>query len=311
MSKLRQLRTLFRLLAGDAPADVDWMSVLALANETLVTPQIYSAALRTDHLLSLPADVRVFLHEVWRRNRERNRRLFGQLDVAVAVLNSAHIVPTLLKGAALWAIQGRPENHDRILTDLDLLVAPGEAQAAVEALELAGFAPLALVDDPASHVIAELGRPEDVGIIDLHGRAPGPARLALEALALPGQLLDIQWDGLRAKAPSPALQVFLLVLHDQFQDGGYWRGEFALRHLLDIAALSRFPGGVDWTIGEELARTRLVRNARDAQLLSAAKFCDALAPPSAGRTWVHLQHARRCAQFAWPSLNDFFRSLAG
>ena len=310
MSKLRQLKALSSLLAGETPRDIDWMSVLALANTALVTPQIYSAARRSGTVSRMPAEVRAFLHEVWVRNRERNRRLFAQLRDATSALNSVGLEPTLLKGAAFWATVGRPAQHDRILTDLDLLVGEQDAAVAVRALQAAGFATIERGAE-LTHTVAELGRPQDVGIIDLHIRPPGPEALARAAMAVPGQTLSLSWDGVRAKAPSPALQVFLLVLHDQFQDGGYWRGEFVLRHLLEIAALSRQPGGVDWSVVAGLAQTRLVRNVTDAQLLAAATICGALAPKTARRPWVQLQHARLCAQFAWPHLNPILVQFSG
>ncbi len=147
-------------------------------------------------------------------------------------------------------------------------------------------------------------------MIDLHWRPPGPEYLSVAAMAFPRQTLRVAWDGVRARAPSPALQVFLMVLHDQFHDGGYWRGEFSFRHLLEIAALSRRPGAVDWSVVETLARPRLVRNATDAQLLAARRMCGALIPRTAERPWIQLQHARRCAQFGWPQLNGFFRLLS-
>lgn len=310
MSKLRQLKALSSLLAGETPRDIDWMPALALANTALVTPQIYSAALRSGTVWQMPAEVRSFLHEVWVRNRERNRRLFAQLRDATSALNAVGLEPTLLKGAAYWATMGRPSQHDRIMTDLDLLVGEEEAAAAVRALQAAGFCTLDRGTE-LTHTVAELGRPQDVGIIDLHIRPPGPEALARAAMAVPGQTLSVSWDGVRAKAPSPALQVFLLVLHDQFQDGGYWRGEFVLRHLLEIAALSREPGGVDWSVVARLAPTRLVRNVTDAQLLAAATICGALTPKTARRPWVRLQHARLRAQFAWPHLNPILVQFSG
>jgi hypothetical protein len=311
VSRLRQLKALSSLLAGEVPRDLDWMSALALANAALVTPQIYSAALRSGTLSRMPVEVRTFLHDVWVRTRERNRRLFTQLRDATSALNSVGLEPTLLKGAAYWAALGRPPQHDRILTDLDLLVGAEDAAAAVGALEAAGFGTVNRGAELSRHTVAELGRPQDVGIIDLHTRPPGPEDLARAAMAVPGQTMSVSWDGVRAKAPSPALQVFLLVLHDQFQDGGYWRGEFVLRHLLEIAALSRQPGGVDWSVVAKLAQTRLVRNVTDAQLLAAAAICGALVPKTARRPWVRLQHARLRAQFAWPHLNPLLVQLSG
>jgi hypothetical protein len=287
------------------------MSVLDLANHALVTPQVYSAALGAGTLDRMPGEVRDFLHEVWSRNRRRNRRIFAQLGEATAALNAAGIEPILLKGAAFWTAVGRPEDHDRILTDLDIMVAPDRAQAAVDALVAAGFDIVGPLDDVAKHTVCELGRPDDVGIIDLHTRPPGLEDLACAAMEAPGQLEPVVWDGLRARAPSPALQVFLMVLHDHFQDGGYWRGEFVLRHLMEIAALSRRPEGVDWAVVARLAQTRLVRNVTDSQLLAAASLFGALTPATARRPWVRLQYARLCAQFSCPGLSPLLVHFSG
>jgi hypothetical protein len=306
VSRLRQLDALSRLLAGKLPRTVDWPSTLELANEALVTPQVYAAAVRSGILSQAPSEVGAYLQEIWARNQERNRRLFIQLRTAIAALNAAGLEPTLLKGAADWVLHGRPSDYPRMLTDLDLLVPPDQAHAAVRALETAGFTVLARHDEPSSHVAAELGRPDDVGVIDLHRRPPGPEDLAQRAMALPGHAIGFTWDGLRAKAPSATLQVFLLVLHDQFHDGGYWRGRFALRHLVDIAALSRH---VDWSVIAGLAKTRLVRNAIDVELRAAVALCNARAPITAQRPWVRLQHARRLAQFAWPRFEGLLRQL--
>src|SRR5688572_4161193 len=114
-SRRAALEALRDALRGAPPADADWLEVLRLANDALVTPQVHAAALRSGALERLPAEVQTFTAEVFSRNRERNRRLFGQLVEAVGALNGAGIEPALLKGAAVWASLGRPEGFDRML----------------------------------------------------------------------------------------------------------------------------------------------------------------------------------------------------
>jgi hypothetical protein len=310
VSRLRQLDALASLLAGRLPRRVDWTAVLALANESLVTPQVYAAALRSGAAGRLPRDAQVFLAEVWRRNRIRNRRLFAQLEEVLAVLNAAGVEPLLFKGAAHWVSIGRPADYDRMLNDLDLIVPPDQEAAARDALCRAGFQTLRRFP-PDAHWIAEFGRPEDAGLVDLHRRPPGPKAFALEAVSAPGQSLPVAWSGVRARRPTAALQIFLLVLHDQFQDGGYWRGEFALRHLLDIAELTQRPEGVDWGELARLARGRVLANATESHLLAAARMCAARTPAPRSPAWVNLQHARRRAQFRWPAFAPALRRLAG
>ncbi len=89
--------------------------------------------------------------------------------------------------------------------------------------------------------------------------------------------------------------MFLTILHDQFHDGDYWRGGFDLRHLNDIAKLSR---RVDWSEFEALCASGLTRNAAGEQLLAAARLMRARVPRRlVDRRMVRLQHDRRMAQF--------------
>lgn len=300
---LRQLRA---CLAGAPPADCDWLAVVKLANEALLTPQLAGALQDAPRL---PHDVRAFLADVRGRNIERNRRLFDQLTEAVGLLNRAGIVPVLLKGAALWA--GRPpgETSDRLLTDLDLLVRPDETPRARAALALHGYAVLAEKAGGEVHAVAEMARAQDVGAIDLHQRPPGPPGLA-DFPDFAAHLRRIDWGGVTAWLPAPAVSIFLTILHDQFHDGDYWRGGLDLRHLHDIAVLAARPEGVDWEHLWRLCGTALTRNAAAAELLAAHRLMGANLPPALiRRPMARFQHSRRMAQLRWPALRPLLIAL--
>ena len=298
MNRQAALAQLSMCLQGQVPPKADWMAMLDLANRSLATAQLCAAVMASGKGAELPDDVRVFLLEVRSRNRERNRRLVVQLRDALRALNGAGIEPVLLKGIALWA--SRPSDaFDRILADIDLLVRGPEVDRAIGALRDAGFALTARYPGNDVHVVAELGRPDDVGLIDLHQRPPGPPGLA-EIENLAAYCIPVSLDGLRAMRPVSAVQIFFLVLHDQLHDGDYWRGGFDLRHLVDIASLSRAPEPVDWDLLERLCRTALVRNALETQLIAAERVAGAAIPARfTGRRWTQLQHWRHLMQFSY------------
>jgi hypothetical protein len=301
MSRLGSLAQLTACLRGEMPVAPDWPAIVALANRALVTPQLYGAIVQAGATQRLPEDVRTFLCEVFKRNRERNRRLSAQLTDALRALNDAGIEPILLKGAAVWATSGRGLEFDRILTDLDILVKPSEVEHALAAFDRAGF-PCA-ARHHGLHAVAELGRATDVGFIDLHQRPPGPFGIA-HVDNLDSFCTQISWSGTRAKAPAPAIQILFTVLHDQFHDGDYWRGGVVLRHLLDIAELSKIPQSVDWLLLHELCKTSLVRSALGTQLVAAERFLGAAVPASVTRRrWARFQHQRHIWQFMYPSLS--------
>lgn len=299
MDRARTLHQLMACLRGDPPADCRWHDVLALANQSLVTPQL--AAGLDDHRRVLPAAVAGFLDDVRARNRERNRRLWRELDDAVAALAEAGIVPTLLKGAARRATlrPGRP--FDRMLSDIDLLVAPSEVDAAVAALRSAGFGLAARYPGTAVHVVAELGRPQDPGYIDLHQRPPGPPGLS-DTPALAMRRRPIRLNGRTVLVPDAASQLFQLLLHDLFHDGGYWRGGFDLRHLIDVAALLPEMTAADRRWLREACGTKLVRRALDAILFSTSRLVEGGDPR---RTTAHRAmwtYRRWLLQYSVPTL---------
>jgi SH3-like domain-containing protein len=274
MHKAQVLRDLCAALRAEPRSACDWSAVLAMANESLVTPQLAAASARSAH--QVPRFVSVFLDEVLRRNRMRNRRLWLQLNDTVAALNMAGIEPVLLKGAALWAPMGEEQPFDRILSDIDLLVAPGRADDAIAALAGAGFQSCGR---PSSdeHVIAELRRDQDVGYLDLHWRPPGPVPASgnLDSFLRSSRL---RIEGGTVHVPDAASQIFHLVLHDCFHDRGYWRGGFDLRHLIDIARLAEMMTEEqrEWLLAA--CGTKLMRAALKAQLVSADRLIGRVGP---------------------------------
>jgi len=286
------------LLGRPVPAH-QAVDAISLANQSLITP-LWSRALKASGAFhALDPDLQAFLDDVCERNVERNQRLQDQLADAVAALNKAGIRPVLLKGSAVAALCA-PEADDRILADLDLLVRPTEAGAALEALREAGFPVLAQYPGDAVHVVAELGRPTDVGPIDLHQRPPGPPGMAEPSDLRERCVTVIIPNGGEALVPCPELQIYFLMLHDQFHDGDFWRGGFDMRHLVDIALLSR--RGVDWDYLKSLCRTKLVWNALGAQLVAARRFAGAAIPASATGFFSQVHHIRHLEQYRRPFL---------
>src|SRR5262249_13237091 len=128
-----------------------------------------------------------------------------------------------------------------------------------------------------THAYVVFGRPGDPGSIDLHQAAPGPAGVAvLDHIANSAAMIDIA--GARARLAPIALHILIAILHDQFQDGHFWRGGFNLRHLLDIATLAEHAQEADWRAVAAAYPTAVVRAAGAAQLLAAKHIAGARVP---------------------------------
>src|SRR5260370_24038526 len=107
---------------GSSPKSIDWMSLIGLANRTLTTPTLMNFVKLFPE--RVPPDAHRYITEIFERNLLRNDRLTTQLAQAVAALNKKGVTPVLLKGAAMLATNGRFCSATRLISDLDILVAP-------------------------------------------------------------------------------------------------------------------------------------------------------------------------------------------
>jgi len=294
VGKAAALDQLCRLLQGKPLAGPDWPAILEVANLALITP-------RLERCLSSPAPptVSTFVREVGQRNRARNALLYRQMGEAAAALNGVGLIPTVFKGGACLARTGG--DCPRLISDIDLAIAPAVIDLALCALTDAGFSLITRHETTRHHAVAALGRAQDPGQIDLHQRPPGPASLVCDpAFLLAGSIAQIGPG--RVRVPDPHIHIYLQALHDQLQDGGYWRGGFDLRHAWDIADLICAPVGVDWSQLDRLAPTRLTAKALAVQLMACHRLTGAAIPSPARRWPVRLSVWRQWMQYVTPGL---------
>ncbi|RWC49837.1 MAG: hypothetical protein EOS55_04435 [Mesorhizobium sp.] len=286
------LEALVAGLRGSPTDHTDWRAVIALANHTLLAPDLFSSLARAGQTHHLPQDVREYLQFVHDCNRERNLRLRTQLREGVAALNSRGVVPFLLKGAVPLFLSPAGQVPSRMTSDLDLAVEPPEEAIARACLEELGY-----VDVVGARGMA---RQQDAGMLELRtSRANGfdPPKL-------------VQRDGLRVKIPSAQSRALHWMVHDLLKEGDYWRGRIDLRHLHDLARLAE-SDGVDWTVLQASMSDRSARNALDTQLLALHHFFGTRIPAKcAQRPMVRFQHWRRIFTATHPIIGAPLR-LAG
>ncbi|KUM26162.1 hypothetical protein AU467_04045 [Mesorhizobium loti] len=291
----RRSNALEALVAGlrGCPADTaDWRAVIALANRTLLTPDLFSSLLRAGQIGRLPRDVRKYLRFVHGCNRERNLRLRAQLHEAVAALNRRGIVPLLLKGAIPLFLSPTGRVPSRMTSDLDLAVEPAEQTVAKACLEELGYVEIA----GARGML----RQQDVGVLELRpssGSGFEPPKL-------------VRRNGLRVNIPPVRSRALHWIVHDLLKEGDYWRGRIDLRHLHDLARLAESED-VDWTALRASLADPGARNALDTQLLALQHFFGTSIPAKcARRPMVRFQHWRRVFTATHPVIGAPLR-LAG
>ncbi|WP_169780694.1 nucleotidyltransferase family protein [Croceibacterium atlanticum] len=301
-SRFDDLADLAQCLRGSVPADVEWETLLALANRSLVTPALADALQNAD---DVPEEVQAFLREIDSRARQRNAMLRAQLAEAAAKLNSIGLVPVMLKGTAMLADHGDGECN-RILSDLDIMLPQDRLEDAISALRELGYSYVS--EAPNGWDVHALGREKDAGMIDLHSRIKIAAPL-LDHAALADEAKAVALDTARVLVPSPDHQALIFIVHDQLQEYDYARGQIDLRHLVDLAILAR-RAQIDWSRLIRLMPTRHGRNAMRVQMRSLHSLLGGEVPDRMVRgIWPRLQHKRRLLQLRYPPLASLFTML--
>ena len=188
-----------------------------------------------------------------------------------------------------------------MMSDLDVFVETTEIAAAEQCLI-----------DLGRQRIAGLGwgRPTDVGLIDLHYPPGSLPKYFPIATALSTHSNRESRQGVRAKIPSPTWRAAHLVVHDQIKDGDWWLGGLDVRHLYELAELTRSPEGIDWRALTSAMPDQLARDARRVSSSHFARCSVSRSQKSAlsGRFLPRWQHARRIFQARHPVISAPLRA---
>lgn len=294
------LTSLCECLQGRLPARVDWLSLIALANQTLTSPALID--LVDDFGSQIPEDVCAYVRHIHQCNLARNDRLTVQLEEAVAAINEHGVIPVLLKGAAMLATALPPRRGARLMVDLDILVEPRRIETALNALAGLGYELYSQSTAELEKWFAELKRPQDVGMIDLHRSPPGPAYFYHPMGDVLQHCRLVSFGRGYAYIPTATYQALILIIHDEFQDRDYWVGQLDLRHLHELRRLTNSPEGVDWEQLASFAKSKLARNALETQLVALAQLLAVDVPHHMCKRLIpRLQFARRLMQARFPA----------
>lgn len=118
---------------------IDWDAVVIVASKHLMLPALYSR-LKAKHLLGLiPEDLNLYLEEIASINSGRNKKLLKEVMQVSAILEKEQINHVFIKGAALIAGHTFNDPAERMIGDIDILVAHDQIHRAFDVLTQQGY----------------------------------------------------------------------------------------------------------------------------------------------------------------------------
>lgn len=249
---------------------VDWEMVVALANEHLLVPVLWSALKNKELDGYLPEDLREYFFEFYKLNLERNTKITKQIEEAAEQLNRIGIEPVLLKGAAHLVGRGFHDIGARIMTDIDILVPEQDIERSATALKNIGY----MEDEeflhkrPEHHHWAPLFRNGDYAGIELHRRLLfKESEDALDRESIWNNLEAVRYAGLDLRMLNSGFRMLHNLVHSEITDRGYYRGELPLRSLHETLVLVIAGDcAVDWGDVRASLHSRRSRKIFDAYL---------------------------------------------
>ncbi|BAO76174.1 nucleotidyltransferase family protein [Winogradskyella sp. PG-2] len=120
-------------------SNFDWDSIVIEGSRHLVLPAIFCRLKSKKLLHTLPKELESYLEEITAINRNRNKTILKQIHKISNLLNENKIDYVFLKGAALLALGCYEDNAERMVGDIDILVAETQIKSASQIIKNNGY----------------------------------------------------------------------------------------------------------------------------------------------------------------------------
>ncbi len=216
---------------------VCWEKLVRVGSAQMVLPALYLNLKRAELLDALPNDLVEYLEALTQLNRERNEALIRQTHALNALLLQHHIQAVFLKGTAHLLECLYVDSAERMVGDIDFLVAHHQLAPTVTLLLSNGYIPLNLEDYDSLNAkhYPRLVHENWIAAVEVHQAVISPRyrhHLTYEVIAIQQQMVG---DML---VPSYAHQALHNCMNTQLNDEGYLYGKIVLRQLYDAYLLS-------------------------------------------------------------------------
>jgi hypothetical protein len=271
--------------------EIDWITIVDLANQHHVTPALALGLHRKNLTSLLPADLTQYLDMLLDLNRRRNLMIRVQAAELITALNARDIRPLLIKGG-LSLVEEDVDDGLFMMTDVDIVLNEGEISRADTVLRSLGYMTFPKADHPVH--ARTYHRVMSLVTIDLHWHL-GPQTCLLSTAAAQEAALPLYRDGMYVAAPCATHTALLPMLSFSIFEPHFGAGVIPMKGLHDFAATCCRQGAdIDWhEIIDRFCRQDLRRRA-DAWLFMARHVIKARIPSNLANSSSSRRHLDRC-----------------
>ncbi|PHR68699.1 MAG: hypothetical protein COA67_12585 [Lutibacter sp.] len=149
---------------------VDWDSVVKVSTAHYVFPALYCNLKRTNFIHYLPKELVEYMIYITNLNRERNQQIIVQAKEINELLLANNITPIFLKGTGNLIEELYEDIAERMVGDIDILVAKHELKETITVLRDNGYENVLLTENtiPNHRHYPRLVKKDSIGSVEVH-----------------------------------------------------------------------------------------------------------------------------------------------
>lgn len=217
-------------------SEVNWDAVVTTASQHLMLPALYCQLKAKDLLQCIPTDLDLYLEELTAINRNRNEVLLTEAQAISELFHKASINHVFIKGIALIAGHTFKDIGERMIGDIDILVAPDQVHQGFTLLEDNGYTQtVAFNYTPKNyrHLSRQIN-PDKMGAVELHHDVlVHKYRRFVDTTQVLKQKQNI--EGFSVPSFEDAIRIAIFTT--QINDKAYFLGNVKFKSLYDCLAL--------------------------------------------------------------------------
>ncbi|MCF6212544.1 MAG: nucleotidyltransferase family protein [Flavobacteriaceae bacterium] len=220
---------------------VNWETIVRVSTGHMVLPALFLNLKRADLTGCLPLDLVAYCEEITQQNRDRNTAIIKQAKQLNSLLKQHSITPVFLKGTAHLLENLYSDMGERMVGDIDFLVAENQVESVAEILSEVDYKPLVKfceADEKLSKHYPRLVHDKWMAAVEIHRRIIQPRHknnLGYNAIFKD----KLQMDGFFV--PSYPHQAAHNILNVQINDSGFLYAKIMMRQMYDGYLLSFKP----------------------------------------------------------------------
>jgi hypothetical protein len=220
---------------------IDWETIVRVSSGHMVLPTFYLSLKQADLLHFLPQDLVVYSEEITQLNRERNKALIKQAKKISLLLRSQDITTVFLKGTAHLLEDLYTDIGERMVGDIDFIVAKDQVEKVATILIKEGYKPMSPFvkgEQRYAKHYSRLIHSKAIAAVEIHW-----------ALTLQSHKTNLDYQTIFKEkqnlntvfVPSYRHQAIHNILNTQINDKGFLYGKVSPRQMYDGFLLQQKP----------------------------------------------------------------------